>query len=416
MNTHLKRFLALALSAVLMPAAIPAAAEELFPAETTAEQQNTVNDSYGETEDGVWSYNDYGDGTVSVTCHDSVSTEVTLPSKINGKTITMVEVDCFKECTQLQKVTLPNTITVIEDFSFYGCTELKEVNIPKSVVNIGWEAFYNCSSLETVTIPAACEKIEEFVFEGCQSLKEIKVSDANKFYQDVDGVLFDIDGTTLIRYPSAKTDTEYTVPDGCTRLEDWSFIGNTYIAHINMNGVTEMGEEVFYYCTALEECIVPETVTELKRYTFANCHSLKNVVLPQNLEILGTGCFYSCPAMEDIQIPETVTTMEGYAFFNCPSLKKITVSKNLTEIGERAMGYYYGENDEYKRLPNFTIDATDDTKAFAYAAENNIRCTGGVTQGTVFIYIIMGVIILALIGTIILVIAQRRIQKRHELQ
>ncbi len=375
-----KRITALALAALFCMVPLFAGAEEGdAPSPETPQMQN------GYTEDGLWMYNDYGDGTFSVTCMDTEAEEVTVPSKIMGRTVTMIEVDAFKDCTKLEKVTLPATITVIEDYSFYNCTALKEIEIPKSVVNIGWQAFYNCSSLEEVFIPAAVSSIEEFAFEGCASLREFRVSDANDWYKSADGVLFDYEGTTLIRYPCAKEDDSYAVPDGCTRIEDWAFIGNTYLAHIDINQVQELGEEAFYYCTALQEFTVPEGITTLERYMFANCHSLQRVTLPEGLTTIGIGAFYSCLSLPEIEIPDSVTTIEQTAFFNCGSLKTISLTENVTSIGEMAMGYYFDESEQYKKIPDFTIDAKDDTQAFAYAAENSIRCTGGITQGTVFI-------------------------------
>lgn len=400
----------LLLAGTLLCAPLTAAAEELFPGTS-----QTVQDQNGYSEDGMWMYNDYGDGTFSVTCMDTEAVEVTVPSRLAGRTVTMIEVDAFKDCTKLETVHIPATVTVIEDYSFQECTALKSVEIPASVENIGFYAFYGCSSLEEVFIPASVKEIEMFAFEGCSSLKKIEVSDANHAYKAEDGVLFDIDGTTLIRYPSAKEDTAYTVPAGCTRIEDWAFIGNTYLEHVDLADVEVLGEEAFYYCTALREITVPAGQKSLDRYTFAQCQSLESVTLPEGLETLGRGCFYGCFALKSIDIPSTVTTIEDMAFFNCGTLKSITLTDAVTSIGERALGYYYDENDTYQKVPGFVIDARDDTQAFAYAAENSIRCTGGITEGTVFIYIVIGVVVLVILATIALVIAQRRIQKRHEL-
>lgn len=400
----------LLLAGMLLVTPLSAAAEDLFPgAETPAEDRN------GYTEDGMWMYNDYGDGTFSVTCMDTEAVEVTIPSRIAGRTVTMIEVDAFKDCKKLETVHIPATVTVIEDYSFQECTALKSVEIPVSVENIGFYAFYGCSSLEEIFIPANVSEIEAFAFEGCASLKKFEVSDANKWYKAEDGVLFDIGGTTLIRYPSAKEDTVYTVPAGCTRIEDWAFIGNTFVEHVDLADVEILGEEAFYYCTALQEIVVPKEQKTLDRYTFAQCQSLKSVTLPEGLEVLGRGCFYGCFVLDSIEIPSTVTTIEETAFFNCGSLKSISLTDTVTAIGEFALGYYYNENDEYQKVPGFVIDAKDDTQAFAYAAENSIRCTGGITQGTVFIYIVIGVVVLVILATIALVIAQRRIRKRHEL-
>lgn len=408
--------------------ALPVNAENIENSEDSGDSQEIITLPNGYSEDGLWLYNDYGDGTVSVTCQDNTITEAEIPAEISGHVITMVEVDCFKDNPGLQKVTLPDTITVIEDYSFYQCYGLEEINIPESVEKIGFQAFYGCA-LREVTIPAGVTEIEGFAFEGCNSLQAVHVNPANQDYTDQDGILFNHDRTELILYPSAKTDPSYTVPETCTKLESYAFMGNQYLEQIDISSVQEMGEDVFYYCTSLQEMTIPDGITELGGSMFGNCRSLKKITLPEGITNLGSGCFYNCVMLEEIQLPESLTGMNDYAFFNCGSLKRLTIPESVKTIGNYALGWYYGSDsstgddpdnngqsaDDYKRLPDFEIDADNGTMAFQYAAENSIKCTGGITQGIVFVYIVLGVVVLVILAVIGLVIAQKRYQKAHEL-
>lgn len=366
-------------------------------------------------ENALWQIVDYEDGSHAVILKDKTLTEVEVPSEIDGKKISVIEVDCFIECDSLKKVTLPDTITIIDDYAFYNCAALESVNIPETVEKIGFMTFHGCSSLKEMYIPAAVTEIEEFAFEGCSSLTGVKVASGNQYYKDEDGILFNYDGTTLILYPITKEDTEYTVPEGCTRVEDYAFIGNTFLKSVNIDNIAELGEDAFYYCTSLEQISVPDTITELKGSVFGNCQSLVSVRLPANLTSIGSSCFYDCYSLPEIEIPETVTSIGDYAFFNCPQLAEIRLTKNTTDIGKFSMGFYFGGGDEPTRMPGFQVDATDDTAAFAYCVENSIKCTGGITQGTVFIYIIFGVIAAVLVITILIVVIQKRIQKRYDI-
>lgn len=378
-------------------------------------QGMTAFAEYGQSEDGLWNYNTYEDGTVSVSLIDKTAETADVPEKVNGMTVTMVEVDCFNGCENLKTVTLPDTITVIEDYSFYNCTALESISIPRNVKNIGFQAFYGCTSLEELRIPAGTDDIEAFAFEGCNSLKGIYVSDGNHAYKDEDGILFDYDGTTLILYPSANPSESYTVPEGCTEIYDYAFIGNSYLKSVDISGITKLGEDAFYYCTALESVEIPESITELNGSVFGNCTALQSIGLPSGLQTIGSGCFYSCMNLTGIDIPETVTSIGEYAFFNCPLLKEIRLTKNTASIGAYALGFYYSNTEQLERVPGFKVDAMDDTAAFTYCVENSIRCTGGITQGSVFIYIIVGVIVLVILAVIGLIIMQKKIQKRYEL-
>lgn len=379
-----------------------------------ADAEGVISVPNGYSEDGLWLYNDYGDGTVSVNCQDNTITEAEIPAQIDGHVITMVEVDCFKDNPNLKKVTLPDTITVIEDYAFYQCYGLEEINIPQSVEKIGFQAFYGCALTE-VNIPAGVTEIEGFAFEGCNSLQAVHVAQANQNYLDQDGILFNHDKTELILYPSAKADTSYTVPAGCTKLESYAFMANQSLQQIDISAVQEMGEDVFYYCTGLQEITIPDGITELKGSAFGNCTALKKITLPEGITNLGSGCFYNCVMLEEIQLPESLTGMNDYAFFNCGSLRSLKIPENVTTIGDYAMGWYYGDEDELKRLPDFEIDADNGTTAFEYAARNSIKCTGGITQGVVFVYIMLGVVALVILAVIGLVIMQNRYKKLHEL-
>ena len=365
--------------------------------------------------DDLWYLRDYEDGTVSVACEDKTVTELVVPSVIDGKTITMLEVDGFKDCTALEKITVPETVTVIEDYCFYNCTALKEINLPKNLDNIGFQAFCGCKSLESLSIPASVSEIEAFAFEGCASLTGVKVDRDNPNYKDENGILFDKNGETLYLYPSALQGEQYAVPDGCKTVYDNAFIGNPYLKNVDISGISELGEDAFYYCTSLETMTVPEGITELNGSVFGKCAALQSVSLPSTLETIGDSCFLGCYALDHIEIPKSVTAIQSYAFFNCPALRSITLTESVTDVGKFALGFYLGEDDKPRRMPEFEVIADNGTAAFDYCVQNSIKCSGGVTQGVVFVYIVVGVVAAVIIATVVIVMIQRKNRKKYEI-
>ena len=366
-------------------------------------------------ETDLWTVRDYEDGTVSVSLKDKTLTEVEVPSEIEGKTITMLEVDGFKDCTALKKVIVPDTVTVIEDYCFYECSALEEINVPKNVRNIGFQAFYGCSSLKGIQIPPSVKEIEAFAFEGCSSLKGVTVAKDSEYYKDENGILFDKSGETLYLYPSALEGDAYTVPASCKTVYDYAFIGNPYLKSVDISHITSLGEDAFYYCTALESLTIPEGIEELDGAVCGKCTALKTVTIPSTVKTIGESCFYGCMALESAELPEGLETVRNYAFFNCPALTSVKLSPNVKSIGDYAFGYYLGSDDKPKRLPDFEIDAAKDTEGFRYCAKNSIKCTGGVTQGSVFLYIVLGTVAAVILATIVIIILQKKYQKEHEL-
>ena len=110
----------------------------------------------------------------------------------------------FAECSDLKEINIPTSVTCIGDSTFSGCYNLNEINIPTSVTCIGNKAFGFCSSLKEINIPTSVTCIGDSTFFGCSNLNEIKVSESNKTYRSIDGVLYTKDLKTIIYYPRGK--------------------------------------------------------------------------------------------------------------------------------------------------------------------------------------------------------------------
>ena len=83
----------------------------------------------------------------------------------------------------------------------------------------------------------------------------------NKNYVTKDGVLFNKDLSPLIYYPSSKPVTEYSIPSGVTRIEDYAFFGNPnpmLQKIIIPASVTSIGNIAFFYYFnyAIQEIII----------------------------------------------------------------------------------------------------------------------------------------------------------------
>ena len=101
-------------------------------------------------------------------------------------------------------VTIPETITYNSEIY--------------SVTSIGSWTFSGCSGLTSITIPNSVISIGNYAFHYCSGLTEILVSSNNEKYSSENGVLYNKDKTTLIKYPEGKKDTNFTIPNSVTTL------------------------------------------------------------------------------------------------------------------------------------------------------------------------------------------------------
>lgn len=96
---------------------------------------------------------------------------------------------------------------------------------------------------------------------------------------------------------------------------------------------------IFYGCDALPEIIIPESVTSIGDYAFADCDALPEVIIPESVTSIGRGAFYSCSNMTSINIPEGITEIKGETFAWCKLLTSIKIPKNVVSIGFDAFSY-----------------------------------------------------------------------------
>ncbi len=145
---------------------------------------------------GIFTY-EVTDGKVTITdCDSSASGEITIPSTLDGYTVTSIG-DCafyeyiglksvtipgsvksigkwaFRDCTGLTSVTIGSGVTSIGDYAFSSCSSLISIHIPDSVTSIGEEAFDYCSGLTSVCIPGSIEIINFSAFDHCSSLRDV---------------------------------------------------------------------------------------------------------------------------------------------------------------------------------------------------------------------------------------------------
>lgn len=120
------------------------------------------------------------------------------------------ELVCYPASKSSTQYTVPANIS-LGRYAFTGTQYLQTLNIPSSP-NVNVNGVYECPSLVTVNVGAGTNTINSWNFALCENLMSINVDSGNTMYSSDDGVLYNKDKTTLVRYPMGKTETTFQIP------------------------------------------------------------------------------------------------------------------------------------------------------------------------------------------------------------
>lgn len=200
----------------------------------------------------------------------------------------------------------------VPDDQFRDLKQFHVINLPQGVKRIGVRAFSG-TAIETVTIPATVTTIGNYAFSDCWSLT-----------------------TANIAGGSALTEMGYDVFAYCSALNSISL----------PNGITELKSSVFYGCSSLTSAILPATLKSIGSSCFYGTPSLKNIDFPQTLTRLGDGAFAGS-GLESVLLPENLEAMGSQAFASCYSLKTVVLpaTPNIDNLYTNNWGYSFSFSD-----------------------------------------------------------------------
>ena len=70
--------------------------------------------------------------------------------------------------------------------------------------------------------------------------------------------------------------------------------------------------------------------------TFASQNDIRDVVIPNSVTTIGDFAFADCSSLQSVTIPNSVTTIGDGAFSGCSSLQSVTIPNSVKEIGKDA--------------------------------------------------------------------------------
>jgi hypothetical protein len=326
------------------------------------------------------------------------------PSKITiPSTVREIGQSAFCDVRSLEDLGFEEGLLRVGTMAFQNCDGLKTLAFPASLEVIGEEAFSYCRSLSHLTfVPGSqLQCISKFAFADC-SLKTVilpgtvREIDPRAFRDDIwqlvkfDGpppilltgaFLFSADSRILLRnvprIPRAVV-RELIVPSSVETLGDRCF-ENCEIPAItfqNPSMLRKIGERSFAR-SALTSITIPASTEEIDGSAFVDCplseiriapgsrtfkieaqllmtsdgtaivkyfgHDLE-VIVPNQVEILGNSCFEGCSQVERVLFENgsKLRRIGRSSVSNCTSLASIEIPASVAVIGESAFKGCHG--------------------------------------------------------------------------
>lgn len=110
-----------------------------------------------------------------VVAYTGSATSVTVPDTYDGKNVTAILPEVFKDNTTMTSVTIGNNVTTIGASAFENCDALTTVYFGSGVTTINAKAFYDCDALTSVDLPDAVTDVGRDAFVSCDALTTFNI-------------------------------------------------------------------------------------------------------------------------------------------------------------------------------------------------------------------------------------------------
>ncbi len=333
----------------------------------------------------------------------------------------------FSHCVELQDITIPDTVTSIGARAFYKCIGVQALKLGSKVDTIGAKAFDDLPFCEKITIKSSLTAdkagsgfgdigastlgvdlvydsgagIADFeLFKETKvinislggSINEVKntqylpyaqklldIPSENIYYYVKDNCLYRWDSKTLVYVPAKQADVKIspdttaigdyalynssavsiTVPESVTSIGSWAFANAKSLKNVDIaKGTTVIGAHAFENCTAMRSFYSPSSITDIGDAAFKNCTRLSSVILPSRLKTIGAETFMGCTSLVGMVVGEYAESIGDRAYKDCTNLEEIYIWYDTV------LGTDVFENDS--KLKIYTMAGSD---AYRYARE-----------------------------------------------
>lgn len=214
---------------------------------------------------------------------------------------------------------------------------VRHLGLDYALVEIGEHTFHNQSFITGVTLPEGLLRIESNAFTGCPAMKDTLVIPSSLRLIG-DDAFTDCSGIPAVRWLAERCAAEKMrcfyrclslrevfVGPGVVSVPPNVFSDNRMLESVHLaDGIQTIGKESFAMDSLITEVRWPSSLRVIEHAAFYEC-DLREIVLPDSLEIVGTYSFAYNERLRRIVLGPAVSFVGTYAFADCYGLEEVTV-------------------------------------------------------------------------------------------
>lgn len=97
--------------------------------------------------------------------------------------------------------------------------------------------------------------------------------------------------------------------------------------------VTELGQNVFYGFWDIRQIYLPNTLQIIGTSALGNMKYIESLTIPASVTTIGVNAFYRLSSITELIIPNSVKTIGDYAFYKCGNLTTLNLPEGLESLG-----------------------------------------------------------------------------------
>jgi len=303
----------------------------------------------------------------------------------------------FGHCWRLGEVTIPASVEVLEEYAFYECGALTDVKFEEGskLHTIKEYAFMHDIGLEKVFIPDTVQTMGVGVFIKAKADVVLQVVENSVAHKYAIANNHNVELREGYVPPVASGDVTTTIT--------WTLQADGTLEITGsgaMTNYTNYAQQPWAnYRHLIKKVVISKDITAVGNYAFAYSQNIESVVFEEGsvLESVGVLAFMNVPKVTEFILPETVTYIGSYAFADCFALTNVYVPQGMEYIYATAFnnstlavlnvseGTYAHEfavaqklNYEVRDFVYVAIDGgkLNDTVAWEFFENGELRITG----------------------------------------